>query len=89
MNDRIANVAYNVLQNLSRAEVSELVEILEFYNTKCKEESRAACLRHGCKNQSHRAERQIKEAVEKYQESASSQDIYFSITNDRCPCCGR
>jgi hypothetical protein len=45
----LARIAENLLTQLSRDEVAKLVQVLDYYNSGCVEDSRARCLRNGCK----------------------------------------
>src|SRR5947209_4309271 len=87
MKDVVKTAAYNLLDTLDSAEIEELVKVLTYYNNTCKEDSRAACLRHGCaKKDGETLSKEEKTLTEK---TAGSTQIYLSGGQSVCPCCKR
>ena len=87
MKNAVKTAAYNLLDTLSPAEIKELVEVLTYYNEKCRTDSRAACLQHGCqKSEGEVMTENERRLIEK---TAGSTDIYLSGGSSVCPCCKR
>lgn len=83
----IKELAEGILSSLSSSEVGTLVKVLDYYNTKCTERRRAACLRYGCKGGGKPAgvrEMHLTERLRK-----STDDVYISGPASVCPCCNR
>ena len=85
MKPTVKTAAYGLLKSLTAQEVEELVEVLTYFNTHCKEDVRAECLRLGCKDP-EKANPEERTLMEK---TAGSTDIYLSGGQSVCPCCRR
>jgi hypothetical protein len=80
MRASVKTAAYGLLKSLTPPEVEELCEVLTYFNTHCREDSRAECLAQGC-------EMEKKSMTEN--KTAGSTNIYMSGSQSVCPCCRR
>jgi hypothetical protein len=92
MNRKMVVACHSILDNFTKDEVDEIVEILKHYNSLCKEESRAACLAKGCQNDNSSIERKISlyrdssMTIERFSKSAGAS--YSGPTRTTCSKCG-
>jgi hypothetical protein len=90
----LARIAENLLTQLSRDEVAKLVQVLDYYNSGCVEDSRARCLRNGCETkQDPELEQECKDALDTKKRKAiklsGAQEVYLTTSQSICPCCRR
>ena len=92
MNKKIIIACHSILKAFSKAEVDKIIEVLSYFNKKCKEESRAACLLHGCKNTDSPIEKEIQQhlgeetIVENFSKRAAAS--YSGPSQATCSKCG-
>lgn len=97
MNKKIFNACYSILDNFSRAETAEIIEILTRYNRCVNSESdhRASCLLHGCKDDNSDVARKVRpyQGAEKTagirSASKSLNAAYSGPGTSTCSSCGR
>src|SRR5205823_13437775 len=84
---RVIALAKQLLATVPQAEVTDLIRLLNYYNSNFKEEDRVRAMAMGGTRPSDPdLERVI---VENMQKSAGSQNVYMSSSQDVCRCCGK
>lgn len=79
------NIAEKLLQNMARDDLADLIEVLQYFNRRCREDVRHLCLIDGCSNETEEEKRLREiEVIER-----KSQDVYLSTSRPVCKCCGR
>jgi hypothetical protein len=92
MNKKLIIACHSILSAFSKAEVEKIIEVLSHFNKKCKEESRAACLLHGCKDSDSPLEKEIakhlgeQSIVENFSKKAAAS--YSGPSKATCSKCG-
>jgi len=93
MNKKMFRACYSVLDNFTETEVNEMVEVIKYYNDNCQNDKRAACLVHGCKDDTSAMNRKVApyrdddRTVKRYSLSANS--AYSGPSSSTCSGCGR
>lgn len=86
MKQKTINLAHQLLADLPKADVNELVALLTYYN-RIVEVDRARGMKVGTAGPADPAlEKEVKAVLEK---SAGSQDVYMMTTQNVCKCCGK
>lgn len=85
LSQELHDIAANLLRNVPRSDLAELIRVLQYFNSKCREDARAACFEHGCQTPGTDEERHRQVIVEK----RGSQDFYMMAPRPTCKCCGR
>lgn len=86
MKDSVVAIAIKLLEQLNKDEIKEFVEVLTYFNNKCVESDRAACLKSGCT----REEGQPINTIEKmFQQRTAGSQVYLSGNQSVCPLCKR
>ena len=86
MKQKTINLAHQLLADLPKADVTELVTLLTYYN-RIVEADRAKGMKVGTTGPSDPGlEMEVKAA---FQKAAGSQDVYMMTTQNVCKCCGK
>lgn len=83
MKDSVKSAAYGILKNLTKDEVVELIEVLEYHNSNDQESQRADSLLNGRVKVKSAEEWRIE------YKTAGSTNIYMQGGQSVCPCCKR
>lgn len=84
--------SHSILNNFTKAEVVEIVEVIKYFNTTCREESRAECLLRGCQNEDIQINKRLAPlrdnnmTIERFSKSAGAS--YSGPTRSTCSKCG-
>jgi hypothetical protein len=94
MSVNVAQMAQNIFSTMSKGEVEDLIRVLHYFNSQCKEANRAACVGGGCTPKDSQTDHEIEEGckdailgVKKFSATKTAGEIYLSTPRPVCPCC--
>lgn len=87
MTYRVIALARQLLGSIPQSEMTDLVRILGYYNSRFNEEDRVRAMDFGSTNPSDPTFEST--IVENVQKSAGSQNVYMTTTTSVCRCCGK
>lgn len=79
----LRSVAEGLLERVPTEELRALIEVLQYFNEKCRESDRSGCLQFGSSQPDDEEERLREVYV------AKSANIYLTAPRPVCRCCGR
>lgn len=91
MTPELAEALVGLLERVPKDRLNEFIKALDYFNTTCSEQSRAACARNGCMNSPDpELEERVQAALRKKQVLLEkSAEMYLQGKQPVCKCCGR
>lgn len=84
---RVIQLARQLMSSVPQTEMSDLIKVLTYYNSKFSEANRVPAMERGSRDPDDPLlEKEIREWLEK---SAGSQAAYVMTTQTVCQCCGK